>query len=383
MGVAAPFQYRLSVSDLEALFGALHQQNYINIGPVARDGAIMFEELASFTDLAQGYYEDQGRGSYHLDHLADRSLFGYSVGPQSVKKYLHPSRRLLWSARKEEGGFELQLPKGPEKMAFWGVRSCDLEAIRVLDGVFLEGQVVNEWYRQAREQMFVVAAGCSHPSSNCFCTSMDGGAIPSDNFDLSLVEVINKESHYFLTEAATEQAQVVCETLAFTEATEEDIGAAREVITHAEEQMTRRFTPSEARQLLQSSLENKQWEDVARRCLSCANCTMVCPTCFCTTTEDVIDLTGEHTERWLRQDSCFTAEYSYIHGGVVRSSTKSRYRQWITHKFMNWHDQFGTAGCVGCGRCIAWCPVGIDITQEIANVKTSQSPKEEIHEIHL
>ncbi len=383
MGAAAPFQYRLSVSDLESLFSALHQQNYINIGPVARDGAIMLEELDSFTNLAKGYYEDQGRGSYYLDHLADQSLFGYSVGPQSLKKYLHPSRRLLWSARKKENGFDLQLPQAPEKMAFWGVRNCDLEAIRILDRVFLQGHVVNEWYQQLRKEMFVIAAGCSHPSGNCFCTSMNGSPMPVGDFDLALVEVIGGERQFFLTEVASKRGHDLCVELGFAKAGEADVHAAREVINHAEEQMPPRFTVDETRDLLRNNLEHKHWEEVAARCLSCANCTMVCPTCFCTTTEDVIDLTGDHTERWLRQDSCFTAEYSYIHGGVVRSSTKSRYRQWITHKFMNWHDQFGTAGCVGCGRCVAWCPMGIDITQELAAIKDSKLKKHEAHEINI
>jgi Fe-S-cluster-containing hydrogenase component 2 len=116
---------------------------------------------------------------------------------------------------------------------------------------------------------------------------------------------------------------------------------------------------------LQAALEHPRWDDVARRCLTCGNCTMVCPTCFCTQVTDTTDLTGDHAERWRRWDSCFTLEYSHVHGGSVRTSTRSRYRQWLTHKLSTWHDQFGTTGCVGCGRCIAWCPVGIDLTEEV------------------
>ena len=100
---------------------------------------------------------------------------------------------------------------------------------------------------------------------------------------------------------------------------------------------------------------------------------MVCPTCFCTTTEDVTDLTGEHAERWRRWDSCYDLDFSYLHGGGVRVSGQSRYRQWITHKLGTWHDQFGESGCVGCGRCIVWCPTGIDITQEVAALSALQA----------
>jgi ferredoxin len=98
---------------------------------------------------------------------------------------------------------------------------------------------------------------------------------------------------------------------------------------------------------------------------------MVCPTCFCSTVEDTTDLTGAIAERWQVWDSCFNADHSYLHGGYVRKTTGSRYRQWITHKLATWHDQFGMsgcAGCAGCGRCITSCPVAIDITEELCAI---------------
>jgi formate hydrogenlyase subunit 6/NADH:ubiquinone oxidoreductase subunit I len=107
---------------------------------------------------------------------------------------------------------------------------------------------------------------------------------------------------------------------------------------------------------------------VAQRCLACTNCTLVCPTCFCVAVEDTTDLAGDHVERHRRWDSCFTAGHSYVHGGSVHASTASRYRQWMTHKLSTWFDQFGSSGCVGCGRCIAWCPAAIDITEEAAAI---------------
>jgi len=122
-------------------------------------------------------------------------------------------------------------------------------------------------------------------------------------------------------------------------------------------------------ELLTENFNHPRWEDVAKRCLTCGNCTMVCPTCFCTTIEDTSDLTGAHAERWRKWDSCFTQALSYIHGGSVRQSVKSRYRQWMTHKLASWTDQFGGTGCVGCGRCITWCPAGIDITEEARAIR--------------
>ena len=94
---------------------------------------------------------------------------------------------------------------------------------------------------------------------------------------------------------------------------------------------------------------------------------MVCPTCFCSTVVDSSDVTGETATRTKVWDSCFSQEFSYMSGGSVRVSGGARYRQWITHKLAYWHDQFDTSGCVGCGRCITWCPVGIDIRKEASD----------------
>jgi ferredoxin len=121
--------------------------------------------------------------------------------------------------------------------------------------------------------------------------------------------------------------------------------------------------------LLARNPEHPRWAQVAERCLTCGNCTLSCPTCFCHTVEDVADLAGTTAERVRRWDSCFTSEFSYIHGGSVRPSARSRYRQWLTHKLSAWHDQFGTSGCVGCGRCITWCPAKIDITEEVHAIR--------------
>ena len=125
--------------------------------------------------------------------------------------------------------------------------------------------------------------------------------------------------------------------------------------------------------LLLDNLDHPRWDEVAERCLSCANCTMICPTCFCSSVAEVSDLTGEQVRRERTWASCFTAEHSFLNSGVVRNSTSARYRQWLTHKLATWIDQYDTSGCVGCGRCITWCPVGIDLTEEVAAIRETAS----------
>jgi len=182
-------------------------------------------------------------------------------------------------------------------------------------------------------------------------------------------------SLYFLAEVGTVSGGEVLSEAPHQPADDTDRQHAARLLDHTTRHMGRRLDTRGIKELLYRNYEHPQWDSVTERCLSCANCTMVCPTCFCTTVEDVTDLTGQHAERWRRWDSCFTVDFSYIHGGSVRATPRSRYRQWMTHKLATWIDQFGVSGCVGCGRCITWCPVGIDITVETGAIRESDSAK--------
>jgi ferredoxin len=198
---------------------------------------------------------------------------------------------------------------------------------------------------------------------------MNTGPVAAAGFDLALTEVIGGGSHRFVVEVGSDRGADVLADITHTAAGETDRDLACRVHAHAETRMGRELDTGGIKELLYNNYEHPRWDEVAERCLTCGNCTMVCPTCFCTTVEDVTDLAGERVERRQRWDSCFTVEYSYVHGGAVRSSARSRYRQWMTHKLATWIDQFGSSGCVGCGRCITWCPVGIDITEEVRAIR--------------
>jgi ferredoxin len=360
--------------NFQQLLDVLVRRCYQVIGPTLRDGAIVYDTLSSTADLPVGWTDEQAGGSYRLRRRKDQALFGYTVGPNSWKRFLHPPVVRLWQAKRQGNRFEIQeeVQENP-KIAFLGVRSCELQAILIQDRIFLQGPQVETRYKSRREQIFVVAVNCAQAGGTCFCTSMNSGPRVRSGFDLALTEVLEEGRHYFLVEVGTEAGADVLQELPHRPAQNAEEEAADRICARTAASMGRTMNTVDIKDLLYRNYEHARWDNVAARCLTCANCTMVCPTCFCTTVEDVTDLKGEHAERWQKWDSCFTMDFSYIHGGSVRATPKARYRQWMTHKLATWIDQFGTSGCVGCGRCITWCPVGIDITEEVSAIRQSEA----------
>jgi sulfhydrogenase subunit beta (sulfur reductase) len=359
---------------VDELIGALGRRGYIVIAPTVRDGAIVLDEVHGVAALPVGWTDEQEAATYRVHRRDDRSLFAYAVGPYSPRRFLTAPRRTLWTAVRLGNGFELVDDVAePPPYAFVGVRACELAAIAVQDRVLRDGPHPEPSYVQARERAFFVGVNCGSPAATCFCTSMGTGPAVEAGHDLAATELLDEARHELLVEVGTERGgEVLAEVqsiVAWRPATEDDLETERHIITRSVELMTRRVEPAVARDVLISNLEHPRWDDVAERCLSCTNCTLVCPTCFCTAVEDVTSLDGDRAERIQRWDSCFTLDHSTMHlAGSVRGDTRSRYRQWLTHKLSTWWDQFGESGCVGCGRCIAWCPAGIDLTAEVAAI---------------
>jgi sulfhydrogenase subunit beta (sulfur reductase) len=364
-------------SQIDRLITVLTSRGYDLTAPTLRDGAIVYDHVESAHELPSGWTDEQEPGRYRLKRRNDPAFFGYAVGPQSWKKFLHPSEKRLWSAQRENGTFRIlnneEKPQRP--YTFLGVRACELAAIQIQDRVLLQDRYIDPTYNQRRSGAFIIAVQCTQAASTCFCASMGTGPAVKEGFDILLTELDPAGNHRFVVQPGSERgAQIVAE-LETSAATEEDLRQVGAAVEAARQQQVRSIDNGGIKELLYENFEHPRWDDVAQRCLTCANCTMVCPTCFCTSVEDVSDVTGDHAERWRRWDSCFTLNFSYIHGGNVRSSTKARYRQWMTHKLASWFDQFGTSGCVGCGRCITWCPVGIDITEEARAIRETRNDR--------
>ena len=359
----------VTLEGLRRLIPSLERRGYQVAGPTVRDGAIVYETLKKLEDLPAGWTDEQDAGRYRLKRREDGALFGYTVGPQSWKKFLHPATiELIHIERNGEGVRVLNQTSPPPRYAFLGVRACELAAIRVQDRVLLEDRFTDPVYAGRRWGVFIVVVQCTQAAPTCFCASMQSGPRAGQGFDLALTEIADKGRHLFVVETGSAAGAEILADLDAREASPALCQEAAEAVDRAAVQ-TRKMDTNGIRDLLYQNFEHPRWDHVAARCLSCANCTMVCPTCFCTVVEDVSDVAGNHAERWRRWDSCFTQAFSYIHGGSVRPSVRSRYRQWLTHKLASWIDQFGSSGCVGCGRCITWCPAGIDITEEVRAIR--------------
>ena len=360
---------------LEELVLVLVERGFRVLGPTVRDGAIVYDELASAAELPIGWTDDQSPGRYRLERRDDQARFGYAVGPHSWKQFLLPPRLRLWRAARRNGGMEITEPEPDDTpLAFVGVRACELHGIAVQDRVLLGGAYVDGDYAARRRDAFIVAVNCFEPAGTCFCVSMDTGPKASSGYDLALTEILDGE-HRFLVEVGSARGAEVLDGLSSRAAAAADLQAAAAAVDGAAERMGRQLDTTDLQGLLARNLEHPRWDEVADRCLTCGNCTMVCPTCFCTSVEDHTDLAGEEAERVRLWDSCYSVDHSYIHGGSVRPSGRARYRQWLTHKFGTWHDQFGESGCIGCGRCITWCPVGIDVTEELTAIRATEEQR--------
>src|SRR5581483_2468832 len=306
-GGAVPQQARLlTPAGLGTMIESLRRMGYEVIGPTVRDGSIVYERLKSAAELPAGWTDEQRPGHYRLKPRPDRALFGFSVGPQSWKRFLHPADVPLWSAERRKGTFRI-LDNEVERRgpyAFLGVRACELAAIAVQDRVLTGGEYREPIYAERRQDVFIVAVNCAQAADTCFCASMGTGPRVRSGFDLLLTELVGPEGHRFVAEAGTRRGAQVLAELETTSAGEEDLHAANAAVELAAGQQVRSLNTTGLKQLLYESFDSPHWESIASRCLTCANCTMVCPTCFCTSVDDATDVTADHAARRRRWDSC-------------------------------------------------------------------------------
>lgn len=358
----------LPKSSLDGLLAKLRKLGYRVMGPQVKDEVIVYGPLTGADKLPRGYTSEQNAAHYRLIYTGHSRYFDVTPGAQSWKQFLFPSVTQMARFKRgadskwqlEEGQFDLT------PYAFFGVRPCELAAIQVQDRIFMREEWSDPLYRMRRQGAFILAVNCLHPCGTCFCASMGSGPRAGGGYDLCLTEL----EDVFVVEIGSETGRLALGDLPVQPASAFWMQAASNALEEAAQKMRRSVpNPEQLPDLLLNNLEAACWDDVAKRCMSCASCTLVCPTCFCWDVRDFSDLSGQTARRERVWDSCFNPNYSYVMGGNTRPNTRSRYRQWLTHKFASWQTQFGVLGCVGCGRCITWCPASIDVTAEIAAIR--------------
>ena len=290
----------IDTEGLDELYQALVAAGYHVIGPAVGDGAITLRELSSAAELPFGWGVRLEPGGYRVRRRDDTAAFGHSAGPQSWKRFLHPPRERLWSATRTADGFELSGDGTGEdevpRYAFLGVRPCDLRAIAIQDRVLAQP---GSRYAARRDRLFIIVVNCTEPGETCFCTSMGTGpGVRDPGYDLALTELVDDRGHRFLVETGSQQGVDILWQVRSRGADDPTVEQARSAVEAAAGRMGRQMQADGLRDLMADSHQAARWDDVASRCLSCGNCTMACPTCFCTTIEDTTDLTGEHAERW-------------------------------------------------------------------------------------
>ena len=353
----------LSRTALQSLLDAIAARGFQCIGPQLVDNAIRYQPIATVSQLPQGLRDKQAPGHYRVTQVEDNRYFAWANGPQGLKPWVFASEEPLWrSTRSAEGKLTFTAtPPHPRKIAVIGARACDIAALYIQDKHFLQDDYKDPYYASRRQHLVIIAVNCTHPAETCFCASTGDGPRADYGFDIALTELADG----YLIEARSQFGMEVLQRLPLTPATQQHIDSAKAALETATQQQQRQLPSRDLNKALFANLDHAQWDDIARRCLSCGNCTSVCPTCFCHSETELAAVDGNSSEHLRQWDSCFSAGHSYIHGVTIRASTAQRYRQWLTHKLGSWHDQYGRSGCVGCGRCLTWCPVGIDITREV------------------
>lgn len=364
--------YYLKREALQSLLDAVNTFGYQCVGPTLQDQSIHYQTITSVNQLPQGLHDQQHPGQYRLLQTDDPRYFAWANGPQGLKPFVFASEEILWrSVRKDDGSLQFEQARvSNRKLAVIGVRACDIAALYIQDKHFLQDRYKDPFYASRRQHLVIIAVNCTHPAETCFCASTGDGPHAAYGYDIALTEL----AEGYLIEARSQFGTVILQQLPVEPATPFQIDTAESSLASAAQRQQRRLPSRNLNQALFANLDHAQWDDVARRCLSCGNCTSVCPTCFCHSEADCTDLDGRHSEHRRQWDSCFTAGHSYIHGITIRADTRQRYRQWLTHKLGSWHDQYGRSGCVGCGRCISWCPVGIDLTREVSIICAGENP---------
>jgi len=316
---------------------------YDVFAPVKKDGAICFEPLSSAEDV----------------------VFDYPNSLKTPKEFFFPQAEVLFTFQ----GAERQTDKpaaNTKPQVLFGLRPCDSKALLLLDSVFDQEDYQDPYYIEKRKNMVLIGLACTNPQSTCFCTSVGGGPFDKEGLDILVTKLDDNRCY---VEILTEKGkQLIAEDSSFKTVEKPDTKQVESVKKEAEAKIPTKVALEGLKEKLDGIFDSPLWDRIHEKCLGCAVCTYLCPTCHCfALLDEKVSSNGQRIRNW---DSCmfpiFTLEAS---GHNPRVSNRERMRQRIMHKFNYFVKNFGQTACVGCGRCLINCPVNMDIREIIETIK--------------
>lgn len=322
----------LSKSHLNPFIEGLMSGNRV-CGPVSHNGGYAFEVLKNPQEL--------------------RLAYPTTILPP--KKFLLPPKEIMFEFSRLSG--KVNLPEDTQPTVILGIHTCDLHAIQLLDRVFSTGHP-DSLYMQRRSQTRIISIECLVPcDENSFCKSM-GTMTADEGYDLHFIDL----GDAYAVDVGTDAGEEMLKFADFHPAEQQDENQLNNVLSSKWPQFPYRLDcdVSDLPSLLNMSMKSPLWEELGERCLACAGCTIVCPTCFCFDVKDDVDLKLDHGVRTRNWDSCQLDEFASVTGGHnFRKSRVLRQRHRFMRKGKYILDAHGYLGCVGCGRCARACPVDI------------------------
>jgi len=337
-----PLLYHLPKIKLDAFVQELRKA-YDVFGPVPKGKEFVFAPITSAEELA----------------------LHYQTTLLPPKKLLHLPFEVLFSFHEDQHIEETGAPPRPQVIL--GIHPCDVHAIHILDKAYTS-EYPDPYYIAKRRNTILIALNCTTPGEHCFCSSFGTGPALKEGYDLLLTDL----GDGFLMEVGSEIGKKVLHDIdmELIPAPRVALVEKQKVIDNARRRFQKRLNTEGLHELLEDNFRHPLWEELMHQCLACGSCTMVCPTCFCYNVVDKLDLNLKSGKRQREWDSCMLLEYAQVAlGHNFRKDRDARVKQRIYHKLVYYEPQFGTLGCVGCGRCIKTCVKKIDITDIISRLR--------------
>ncbi len=337
--------YKFAKDKLAEVIGAL--EGYQVFAPMAVDDVVRFKPVEDPAEVSLDFHNS-------------------NVPP---KELMFPQTETLFKYRVGSTDIEPEVPEESAKRLVFGIRPCDAMAYTIVDHLY-SWDFPDPYYQKRRESTVLFGLACAEPMSSCFCPSLGGGPASEKGLDALMFDL----GDTFYVKTITDSGEEAAKAMGLEAASETEVKAAQAQEAEALAGIKRSIDTEGIPEKLPALYDHPFWEQFSDRCLSCGICTFLCPTCHCFDIQDEVEaFDGRRARMW---DTCMFAEYTaHTSGHNPRPTRKERTRNRISHKYSYFPEKFDVIACVGCGRCIYFCPVNIDILDILE--KSKQAPVKE------